>query len=94
VGHVYRITGEVELFPQNGGWYFVRVPVTITDELEHIADRGLVAVSATVGDTNWDTSLLPMGDATKFIALNARVRTTNHLQLGDLVTVRFSLRTR
>lgn len=92
--HVYKITGEVEQFPQNAGWYYVRVPVTITEELEHLADRGLVAVRTTVGDTSWDTSLLPMGDATKFIALNARVRSSNHLQLGDLVTVSFSLRTR
>ncbi|HYO19767.1 MAG TPA: DUF1905 domain-containing protein [Dermatophilaceae bacterium] len=49
---------------------------------------------ATVGDTTWDTSLLPMGDGTTFIALNARVRKKNALATGDSVTVAFTPRDR
>ncbi|HYN31946.1 MAG TPA: DUF1905 domain-containing protein [Ilumatobacteraceae bacterium] len=90
----YMVTGEVELFPQEGGWFFVRVPRWISDELDDMADRGLIAIRATIGDSTWDTSLLPMGDGTKFIALNARVRKVNVLALGDHLTVRFSLRDR
>ena len=94
MAHAYTTTGEVELFPQAGGWYFVRVPPSISDELTDLGDRGLIAVRATVGDSTWDTSLLPMGDGTKFIALNARVRKANHLDIGDSVTVGFSPRVR
>ena len=90
----YVVSGEVELFPQPGGWYFVRVPVDITEDLEMLADRGLIAVQAVVGTTTWDTSLMPMGDGTKFIALNARVRKANRIDLDDIVTVSFSLRHR
>lgn len=90
----YTVVGLVELFPQDGGWYFVRVPTRIGDELKHLADRGLIAVRATVGDATWDTSLLPMGDGTTFIALNARVRKRNTLAAGDTVTVTFTPRDR
>lgn len=94
MAHAYTVVGRVELFPQDGGWHFVRVPTRISDELGHLADRGLVAVRATVGDTTWDTSLLPMGDGTTFIALNARVRKRNALATGDSVTVTFTTRER
>jgi len=30
----YTVQGKVELFPQEGGWYFVRVPLKITEELK------------------------------------------------------------
>lgn len=90
----YTVVGEVELFPQEGGWHFVRVPARISDQLAHLADRGLVAVRATVGDTTWDTSLLPMGDGTTFIALNARVRKRNGLATGRAITVTFTTRER
>jgi hypothetical protein len=60
----------------------------------HRADRGLIAVRATVGDTTWDTSLLPIGDGSTFIALNARVRKRNALATGDSITVTFTLRDR
>lgn len=94
MANAYTVVGQVELFPQDGGWHFVRVPIRISDELEHLADRGLIAVRATVGDTTWDTSLLPMGDGTTFLALNARVRKRNALATGDVVTVTFTPRDR
>lgn len=94
MANAYTVEGRVELFPQDGGWHFVRVPTRISDELGHLADRGLIAVRATVGDTSWNTSLLPMGDGTMFIALNARVRQRNTLAAGDVATVTFTPRDR
>lgn len=94
MARAYTVVGPVELFPQAGGWYFVRVPTRISDELGHLAERGLIAVRATLGTTSWETSLLPMGDGTTFIALNARVRKANALALGDTVTVVVSPRVR
>lgn len=62
---LFTVTGEVEIFPQEGGWMFVRVPKGYTEETRHMAERGLVAITAAAGDTSWDTSLLPMGDGTR-----------------------------
>jgi hypothetical protein len=62
--------------------------------LEHLADRGLIAIAATVGRTSWLTSLLPMGDGTHFIALPAKVRSKEKLLLGDMLDVSFQIRQR
>ncbi len=94
MAHAYTVVGRVELFERAGGWHFVRVPTAISDELQHLADRGLIAVRASVGETTWDTSLLPMGDGTTFIALNATVRKRNALGPGTSVTVGFTPRAR
>lgn len=85
----YTVRGIVQLFPQKGGWYYVAVPQKYSDELAYLAERGLVAVRATVGKVSWDTSLLPMGDGTQFIALPAKVRRMNGLVVGGSVTVSF-----
>ena len=90
----YTVTGRVKVFPQKGGWMYVRVPRRITAETKSLADRGLVAVRATVGAFSWDTSLLPMGDGTQFIALPAKVRKAEAIELGSRVTVRVQLRRR
>jgi hypothetical protein len=59
----------VEIFPQDKGWHFVRVPKKISEPYEILADRGLIAVVVTIGNSFWNTSLLPYGDNTHFIAL-------------------------
>jgi hypothetical protein len=73
---------------------YVRVPKKFTEMTEEFADRGLVAITATVGKSSWKTSLLPMGDGTLFIALNAKVRKAEGIELGDMVKISFRLRER
>ena len=86
--------GNVELFERDKGWHYVSVPQTLSKPYEHLADRGLIAVTATVGATSWNTSLLPMGDGTHFIALPAKVRSKEKLALRAEVEVSFEIRTR
>jgi hypothetical protein len=88
----YKAKGKVELFPQKGGWVYIRVPFIITKGLLHRADRGLIPIKATVGEFSWDTSLLPMGDGTHFIALNAKARKKESIEVGDTITIAFELR--
>ncbi len=85
----WTTTGPVELFDRPGGWHFVRVPDDATDALASLADRGLIAVDLELGESAWKASLLPYGDGSHFIALNAKVRGRNDLDVGDVVTVRF-----
>jgi hypothetical protein len=85
---------KVELFEREKGWYYVSVPTDLSKPLEHLADRGLIAVTAKVGNSIWPTSLLPMGDGTHFIALPAKVRTKEKLSLGKAVEISFETRTR
>lgn len=90
----FEVTGLVERFPQVGGWYYVLIPARITDELSEFADRGLIPVRAEVGSTGWNTSLLPKGDGQHFLALNAKVRNVNDIEIEDRVTIRFQVRQR
>jgi hypothetical protein len=88
----FKINSKLEIFPQKGGWHFVRVPKSISEELLHKAERGVIAINATIGNVSWKTSLLPMGDGTHFIALNAKVRKNENLNLGDQIEIHFNLR--
>ena len=87
-------TGKVDLFGRDKGWYYVSVPTELSKPLEHLADRGLIAVTARVGNSSWLTSLLPMGDGTHFIALPAKVRKNEKLSLGGELELSFETRTR
>ncbi len=57
-----NFTAKVSLFERDKGWYYVSVPVHLSKPLEHLADRGFIAVTAQIGNSSWPTSLLPMGD--------------------------------
>jgi hypothetical protein len=88
----YKTTGRVEIFPQKGGWVYVRIPAKITRKLVPKACRGLIPVEAMAGATTWKTSLMPMGDGTHFVALKARVRKIEHIEIGKMVTISFRAR--
>jgi hypothetical protein len=88
----YPVSGIAEIFPQPGGWVYVRVPEQYTAMTRGLAQRGLVPITATLGGYSWDTSLLPMGDGTHFVALNAKARKASGIQVGDAVTMSFRLR--
>lgn len=80
----WSFTGEMQRFPGPGGWYYVDLPDAITDEFEH---GGFIPVNAEVGGTSWETSLMPKGDGSRFLAVKAAVRKANDLREGDPVTV-------
>ena len=85
---------KIELFEREKGWYYVSVPMELSKPFEYLADCGLIAVTAKVGNSCWPTSLLPMGDATHFIALPAKVRSKEKLSLGAEIEISFEIRER
>ncbi len=89
-----HFSAAVSIFERDKGWYYVPVPTLLSMPLEHLADRGLIAVTAKIGSSNWPTSLLPMGDGTYFLALPAKVRTKEKIMLGDTIDVSFEVRVR
>jgi hypothetical protein len=90
-----KFNSIVEIFDKdNMPWWFVRVPKELSEPYEVLADRGLIAITATVGKTLWPTSLLPYGDKTHFIALPAKVRKANDIKLGDEISIEFEIRER
>ena len=92
---VEKFSGVVEIFDKEKmPWWFVRVPKGLSSPYENLADRGLIAVTAYVGKSSWQTSLLPYGDKTHFIPLPAKVRKANDIKLGDKISVEFEIRKR
>ena len=85
---------KVMHFDRKMGWHYVSVPTELSVPLGYLADRGLIAITAKVGNSSWPTSLLPMGDGTHFIALPAKVRSKENLPLGAEIEVSFETRTR
>ncbi|MCL2679241.1 MAG: DUF1905 domain-containing protein [Dehalococcoidia bacterium] len=84
---------QVKLFEREKGWHYVSVPTALSKPIEYLADRELIAVNAKVGNSVWQTSLLPMGDGTHFIALPAKVRSKEKLSLGAEIEVSFEAKT-
>ena len=68
-------------------WTYVSVPERITKITEDRADRGLVPVTAKLGKSQWNTSLMPKGDGTKFVPLNKKVIKQEDLSLQELALV-------
>jgi hypothetical protein len=88
----FTVSDRVRLFDRPGGWHFVPVPQEYSEELADLSDRGLIPIRATVGETSWNTSLLPMGDGSHFVALSKPVRKAEDLELGDRVKLTFTPR--
>ncbi len=88
------VSGTVKIFPVENPWVYISVPKDYTEMFKDIADRGLVPITVTLGGSKWDTSLLPMGDGTHFIALKASVRKAEKINVGDRIELTFVLRQR
>ncbi len=84
----FKVTGRVERFPGKMGWHHVRVPVAKTKNLKIKRPKwGLIPARFTVGSTTWESSLLPYGDGTLFVALKASIRKKEKISKGDRVNV-------
>lgn len=86
----FSAESEVQKFPGKGGWLYLPIPHTYKD-FERRPVWGQVPAEITIGKTTWQKSLLPKGDGTMFIALNAKVRKAENLDLGDKVRVEYKI---
>ncbi len=92
------IEDAVQVWPERRDrWLFIAVPDEHTARITEVfaADpRGFrsVPVTARIEDQEWDTALFRYHDGTWQLPLKASVRRRHHLQEGDTVRVRLSLR--
>lgn len=88
----FLVKGVVKIFPQSGGWVYIPIPQTYKELGISKPKWGLVPATMTIGGTTWRKSLLPLGNGQLFIALNKKVRRAECIQVGDTITVTFSIR--
>jgi len=87
-----KFTANIELLDH---WLYVPVPTELSIPLKFLATNfGFIAITARVGNSSWQTSLMPKGDGTHFIALPAKVRSKEKLSLGAEIEVSFEIRER
>jgi Domain of unknown function (DUF1905) len=68
---------------KDGMWWYVHVPKHIRDTLKHLEKRGTIPVTATIGHTTWNASLLPWADGSAQITITRTVRDGEALMLGQ-----------
>lgn len=88
------VKGKVKVFSGQAAWFYVTVPRKHTDKLKGKVKTtawGFIPIEVTVGKTKWNTSLLPMGDGSFFIALKAQVRKKEDISLGDTLKITYTL---
>ena len=86
------VTGEIWFWKGPAPHHFVPVPDEPCGALEDVSRLvsygwGMIPVGATIGGTEWTTSLFPK-DGRYLVPLKAWVRKAEGLDVGDAVTVR------
>jgi hypothetical protein len=91
----YSVSATVQRFPGPTGWYYVELPTALDGVFRPLVRQrwpALVGLRCTVGATTWDGSMMPIKDGPLFIALPAKIRKREQLDVGSAVTVGFTLR--
>lgn len=86
------LKAKMKKYDRSNGWYFVAVPKDKSNIHIHLENRGLIAITATVGTNTWRTSMLPYGDGTHIIPIPQKVRLKNNYKLGDVIKVEYEPR--
>lgn len=90
-----QFEGEIWEWRGPAPYYFVTVPEDESAELQEVAASvtygwGVVPVRATIGGTEWKTSLFPK-DGGYVLPLKDRVRKAEGLEEGDTIAVTMTL---
>lgn len=91
----YVVSGEVKRFPGPTGWHYLELPLDLDPELRPLVRQrwpALLSVRCTLGRTTWDGSIMPIKAGPLFIAVPARVRTSEGVVVGSAVTISFEPR--
>ena len=94
-----KITGIVEKCGADDGVSWHIVTISEEDSRPYHSwpknNFGFIAITAKIGGSSWQTSLLPPGDKKTFwIAIPAKIRKAEAISAGDQVTIEFMLRER
>jgi hypothetical protein len=88
-------SGEIWFWKGPAPFYFVTVPEEQSDVISEYSSLitygwGVIPVTASIGDTEWTTSLFPK-DGAYLVPLKVVVRKAEGLELGDTVALRLKI---
>lgn len=85
----------VKRFPEKYGWHYVELDESISKNLRPILKStwpGLLKAKFTLGETSWNSSIMPIKDGPLFIALPANVRKQAGIKLDQTITIAVQLK--
>ncbi len=92
--NTFTVSGKVKRFPGTYGWYYVELSEALSKDLRPILQGlwpALLKASFSIHKTTWDSSIMPIKDGPLFIALPARVRKAEHIDVGQRVSITCTL---
>jgi len=93
----FEFSGEIWFWKGPAPFHFVTVPDDECTEIHAVASQvtygwGVIPVTARIGRTTWKTSLFPK-DGLYLVPIKVAVRKAEHLDLGDVVSIRLTIET-
>jgi hypothetical protein len=88
----FKVKAKVWLYAGIGGWHFVTLPVKQSLMIRALYSNksrsfGSIAVSVTIGKTQWKTSLFPDKKSNSYLfAIKAEVRKKENISADDTIT--------
>ena len=89
----YTFSAELWQYPGKGGWWFVSLPSSMSQEIRGTMQRleggwGRLGVAARIGRTQWETAIwFDTKRGTYLLPVKAAVRATEHLAIGAVLHV-------
>lgn len=85
----HSIKDTVKKFSGKAAWYYITVPKKYTKMSKQYKRGRFVRILAQIGSDIWQTSLLPYGNGTEFIAIKAQIRKSQNIKEGDTIKLHF-----
>lgn len=89
-----RVRGTVARFEGPGGWTYLPLSKRLSSVLAPLVRStwpALLKAECTLGKTVWTASIMPIKDGPLFIALPAKVRKAEKIEVGQRITVTLAL---
>lgn len=86
----FSISGQVERFPGENGWYYVALNEGLSKDLRPLLKNtwpALLNAEFKINNTSWQSSLMPIKDGPLFVALPVKIRKTENINTGDQVRI-------
>lgn len=93
--NTFEISGSVKRFPGQYGWYYVELDEGLSKDLRPLLANlwpALLKAEFRINKTIWQSSIMSIKDGPLFIALPAKVRKAEGLDVGNIVTINFELK--
>lgn len=93
----YLFQAELWLYQGKGAWFFVTLPKEESAQIKILTSHsrkgwGAVRVSASIGNTTWQTSIFPYSKKAAYILpVKGEVRKKEKITSGDVVSVGIEL---